>query len=97
MGNRAEPPNSQAPETPEPVESKPQGKTWQEYATRLLNFLKEWFFKLKPTYKIMLVLLSAGIIVLILLAYLGVFGQELANLIKTVVTKILELVKEKKS
>jgi hypothetical protein len=99
MGNNEnnEQPKSQTPESPEPVESKPQARTWQEYATKMLNFLKDWFFKLKPTYKIMLIIFSAGIIVVILLAYLGVFGQEVSDLIKQLVNKILEQIKAKKS
>jgi len=97
MENSSQQPDSQTPESPKPVESKPQTKTWQEYATKILNFLKDWFIKLKPTYKIIIIILVAAILILILLAYLGVFGQEVSDLIKQLVNRILEMVKEKKS
>jgi hypothetical protein len=97
MENKTEQPNSQTPESREPGESKPQTKTWHEYATKMLNFLKDWFLKLRAAYKIMLIFFFASILVLILLAYLGVFGQGVSDLIKQLVNKILEQIKAKKS
>ena len=88
---------SQVPDVPEAGEAKPASKTWQENATKMLNFLKDWFIKLKPTYKIIIIILVAAILILILLAYLGVFGQGVSDLIKQLVNRILEMVKEKKS
>ncbi len=87
----------QEPTAPETNEQPPQSKTWQEYATQFLNLLKDWFLKLKTSFKIIVLLFIVAILVLILLAYLGVFGQELANLIKQLVNKIMEMVGTKKS
>jgi predicted PurR-regulated permease PerM len=84
-------------ETPEPGEPKPVSKTWQDYAKQFLNNLKDWFLKLKTVYKIILIIVVAAILVLILLAYLGVFGQGVANLMKQLVNKIMEMVGTKKS
>ena len=83
--------------TPEAGEPKPQPKTWQDYATKILNFLKGWFIKLRPSYKIAVIIFIAIILILILLAYLGIFGQGVANLMKQLVNKIMELIGTKKS
>jgi len=84
-------------EAQEPGEPKPVSKTWQDYARQILYFLRDWFLKLKTAYKIILIIFIAAILVLILLAYLGVFGQGVSNLIKQLVNKILEQIKTKKS
>ena len=90
-------PKDQLPEAQESAEPKPQSKTWQEIALKILLAIWEWFKKIGTAYKIILIVLVVVILVLILLGYLGVFGQELANLIKTLVKKILELIQTKKS
>jgi predicted PurR-regulated permease PerM len=84
-------------EAPEPGEPKPVSKTWQEYATKILYFLRDWFLKLRAAYKILLIIFIAVILVLILLAYLGVFGQDVSNLIKQLINKIMEQIGTKKS
>lgn len=81
----------------EPGEPKPQPKTWQDTAIKILLSIWEWFKKIRTAYKIILIVLIVVMLVLILLGYLGVFGQELTNLIKTLVDKILELIQTKKT
>ncbi len=90
-------PRPQETTKPENGEPQPQPKTWQEYGTKVLYFLRDWFLKLTTSYKIIVILFIVIILVLILLAYLGVFGQELANLMKQLVNKIMEMAGSKKS
>ena len=98
MQNRGkiEKPKAQVAVTQETTEPKPQPKTWQEMGTKILYAIRDWFLKLRTSYKIVIVILIVIILVLILLAYLGVFGQEISTLLKQLVNKILEQVKEKK-
>lgn len=97
MNESANQPASKNTETPPTGEPKPVSKNWQDYARQILYFLRDWFLKLKIGYKIILIVVVAAILVLILLAYLGIFGQEPANLIKQLVNKILDQIKSKKS
>ncbi|MCU0643270.1 MAG: hypothetical protein MUC94_03330 [bacterium] len=97
MKSNNDQPESQAPAAPEAGEPQPQPKTWQDYATKVLYFLREWFLKAKTAYKIIAIVLVVAILVGLLLAYLGVFGQQVANLMKQLVNKIMELVGTKKS
>ncbi len=90
-------PDTNLPDSQEPVAPKPETKTWQDTAKQFLTNLAAWFMKLKIIYKIILIIVVAAILVLLLLAYLGVFGQQVADLMKQLVNKILELVGSKKS
>ncbi|MDZ7264297.1 MAG: hypothetical protein ONB16_06910 [candidate division KSB1 bacterium] len=92
--------NQSQAETPQP--SQPQepaapSKSWQDYVRQFLTFLQGWFVKLKIAYKIILILLVACLLVILLLAYLGVFGQQVADLIKQLVNKLMELMGGKKT
>lgn len=89
-----ESPQSSAPESSKP---QPQQKSWQEYATKFLYLLRDWFLKAKTAYKIIAIILVVAILVVLLLAYLGVFGQHVADLMKQLVNKIMEMVGSKKS
>jgi len=95
--DQIEQPENQLPETPETGEPKPQSKDWQQIALKMLYSLRDWFLKTKTAYKIIAIILVVAILVVLLLAYLGVFGQEISALLKQLVNKILEQVKEKKS
>lgn len=95
--DKNEQPKIQTTEAKEHDEKVPQSKNWQEYAKKILYFLRDWFIKLKMAYKITVISLILVILVLVLLAYLGIFGQEVANLIKQLVNKLLEQIKAKKS
>jgi hypothetical protein len=95
--DKIEQPKASTTGTPETGEPKPQPKTWQEYATKILYFLRDWFLKLRAAYKIILIIFIAVILVLILLAWLGIFGQDVSNLIKQLINKIMELIGTKKT
>lgn len=95
--DKIEQPKAQTTEIQESGEPKPQPKTFQELAIKILVSIWEWFKKIRTTYKVILIIFIVVILVLILLGWLGVFGQEVSNLIKTLVNKILEQIKAKKS
>ena len=95
--NKVEQSKAQMPEAQESDDQKPQQKNWQQLALKILYSIRDWFIKLRTSYKIIVIIFLAAILVLILLAYLGVFGQEISALLKQLVNKILEQVKEKKS
>lgn len=95
-------PESEVPASPqpggyEPGESQPRSRTWQDYARQFLTFFQNWFLKLKVAYRIILILFVAALLVLVLLAYLGIFGQQVADLIKQLVNKLMELAGGKKT
>lgn len=71
-------------------------KSWAEFIYKIFISILEWPKKIRISYKIILIIIAA-ILVLILLAYLGVFGQEVASLMKQLVNKIMEMVGAKKS
>jgi predicted PurR-regulated permease PerM len=89
---QAEPPQASQPSAPAPP-----SKSWQDYARQFLTFFQNWFLKLKVAYKIILILFVAALLVLVLLAYLGIFGQQVADLMKQLVTRLMELVGSKKT
>lgn len=95
-------PESEVPASPqpggyEPGESPPQSRTWQEYARQFLIFFQNWFLKLKVAYRIILILFVAALLVLVVLAYFGILGQQVADLIKQLVTKLMELAGSQKT
>ncbi len=92
-----EEPEPQEPTTPPGGEPGTQPKTWQEYATKFLYLLRDWFLKAKTAYKIAAIILVVAILVVLLLAYLGIFGQQIADLMKQLVNKIMEMVGARKS
>lgn len=86
-----------ATETPAPDQPTPGSRSWQDIARQFLNNLAAWFLKLKIIYKIILIIVVAAILVVILLAYLGVFGQQVADLMKQLVNKLLQLIGAQKT
>lgn len=84
-------------DVPKPTEPNPESKTWQDFAKQFLSNLASWFLKLKIIYKLILLIIAIAILIILLLAYLGVFGQQVADLMKQLVNKIMEMVGSKKS
>ena len=95
--NKVEQPKNHVPESQETGEPEPRCKDWKQIALKMLYSLRDWFLKLRTSYKIIVVIFTIALLVLILLAYLGVFGQEISALLKQLVDKILEQLKQKKS